>query len=84
MFIIFAIIHGAGADNIDDRLTQCASCHGAQGRANDASVPVIWGQNPAYIVKQFNGYREGTRDSQISHLWLSSCRGPCLTMWLRA
>ncbi len=28
-------------------------------------MPVIWGQNAAYIAKQLNDYRDGSRDSQI-------------------
>jgi len=53
------------ADPLDVKLVQCWSCHGEAGRSSDSSIPVIWGQNASYIVKQLSDYREGTRDSQI-------------------
>lgn len=43
----------------------CASCHGRNGLPADRTVPIIWGQQSAYIRKQLSDYRNGDRDSQI-------------------
>ena len=66
--LISAAAHLTGAsaeDALDRELSQCASCHGQTGRSGDTTMPVIWGQNAAYITKQLNDYRDGSRDSQI-------------------
>src|SRR4051794_31904333 len=61
-----ATLVGARAeDALDRELSQCWSCHGQTGRPSDSTTPVIWGQDAAYIAKQLNDYRDGTRDSQI-------------------
>lgn len=52
-------------DSLDRELSQCWSCHGQTGRSSDSTTPVIWGQSAAYITKQLNDYRDGSRDSQI-------------------
>lgn len=56
---------GALADSIEAKARLCASCHGAHGLPSDPSVPIIWGQQSAYILKQLNDYRSGDRSSQI-------------------
>ncbi len=66
--LISAAAHLTGAsaeDALDRELSQCASCHGQTGRSGDSTMPVIWGQDAAYITKQLNDYRDGSRDSQI-------------------
>jgi cytochrome c553 len=56
---------GALAVSIETKVRLCASCHGAHGLPSDPSVPIIWGQQSAYILKQLNDYRNGDRNSQI-------------------
>ena len=53
------------ADSIETKARLCASCHGAHGLPSDPSVPIIWGQQSAYLLKQLNDYRNGDRNSQI-------------------
>jgi cytochrome c553 len=53
------------ADPIEIKVRLCTSCHGAHGLPSDPSVPIIWGQQSAYILKQLNDYRNGDRNSQI-------------------
>jgi cytochrome c553 len=53
------------ADSIETKARLCASCHGAHGLPSDPSVPIIGGQQSAYILKQLNDYRNGDRSSQI-------------------
>jgi cytochrome c553 len=52
-------------DSIETKERLCTSCHGAHGLPSDPSVPIIWGQQSAYILKQLNDYRNGDRNSQI-------------------
>jgi len=53
------------ADSIETKERLCTSCHGAHGLPSDPTVPIIWGQQSAYILKQLNDYRNGHRNSQI-------------------
>ena len=53
------------ADSIETKARLCASCHGAHGLPSDPTVPIIWGQQSAYIMKQLNDYRNDDRNNQI-------------------
>jgi cytochrome c553 len=54
------------AATFEAELQLCASCHGRRGGVpSDHSVPIIWGQQAAYLARQLNEYRSGDRDSQI-------------------
>ncbi|HTV45599.1 MAG TPA: c-type cytochrome [Stellaceae bacterium] len=46
-------------------LALCQSCHGRDGRPADHTVPIITGQQPAYLRKQLDDYRSGARNSEI-------------------
>lgn len=50
------------------RSTLCKSCHGKDGNATKEGVPSLAGQNPVYIVDQFNRYASGRRDDY----WMGS------------
>lgn len=44
----------------------CASCHGADGRGRgQRDIPILGGQNPAYLVKALEDYARGGRDSAV-------------------
>jgi cytochrome c553 len=63
-----AVLLGAGparAQSIETTEQLCASCHGAHGSPSDETVPIIWGQQAAYLRKQLDDYRSGDRDSEI-------------------
>jgi cytochrome c553 len=53
------------ADSVGTKLQLCASCHGRDGLPSDHTVPIIWGQQAAYIRKELDDYRNGDRDNQI-------------------
>ena len=55
----------ASAASIETTTQLCASCHGEHGLPSDPTVPIIWGQQAAYIQKELNAYRNGDRESQI-------------------
>jgi cytochrome c553 len=65
MSTVATLTSASAEDALDRELSQCWSCHGQTGRSSDSTIPVIWGQNAAYITKQLNDYRDGSRDSQI-------------------
>jgi len=50
---------------IEAKALLCASCHGGHGLPSDPKVPIIWGQQAAYIKKELGDYRAGDRESQI-------------------
>ena len=53
------------AASIETKAQLCASCHGEHGVPSDPTVPIIWGQQAAYIQNELNAYRNGDRESQI-------------------
>jgi cytochrome c553 len=63
--VVLLGVGAALADPFETKARLCASCHGAHGLPSDPTVPIIWGQQSAYILKQLNDYRNGDRNSQI-------------------
>ena len=54
------------ADDIEAKAQTCAACHGENGTPTDPKIiPVIWGQQESYIVKQLHDYRSGDRENPI-------------------
>jgi cytochrome c553 len=51
----------ARADPPEERIQQCAACHGENGVPNDPSVPAIWGQQSGYIYIQLRDYKNKLR-----------------------
>ena len=74
---LFSTICGAGvsfavaavpayADDIEVKAQACAACHGQNGIPTDPkTIPIIWGQEQSYLVKQMHDYRSGDRDNPI-------------------
>jgi cytochrome c553 len=44
--------------------TQCAACHGANGRSTDPLTPVLAGQPSLYAITQLFLFREGRRNNE--------------------
>jgi cytochrome c553 len=54
------------ADEIETKAQACAACHGAKGVPIDPkTMPVIWGQQESYLMKQLRDFRNGERKSEI-------------------
>ena len=54
------------ADDIEAKVQLCAACHGENGvPADPRTIPIIWGQQQSYLVKQLHDYRSGDRDNPI-------------------
>ncbi|MEJ2454501.1 MAG: c-type cytochrome [Candidatus Thiodiazotropha sp.] len=51
-----------------DRTVLCATCHGENGIAVHPNAPNLAGQNPVYIVDQFQRYGDGRRNDY----WMSN------------
>jgi cytochrome c553 len=75
---LFSLIFGAGvglamaavpacaADDIAAKVQLCAACHGQDGVPTDPkTIPIIWGQQQSYLVKQLHDFRSGDRDQAI-------------------
>jgi len=54
------------ADEIEAKAQPCAACHGDKGApADPKTIPVIWGQEQSYLMKQLRDFRNGERASAI-------------------
>jgi cytochrome c553 len=54
------------ADDIDAKAQVCAACHGNKGVPTDPkTIPVIWGQQESYLMKQLRDFRNGGRPSAV-------------------
>ena len=54
------------ADEIEAKAQPCAPCHGANGVPTDPrTIPVIWGQEQSYLMKQLRDFRNGERTSAV-------------------
>jgi len=54
------------ADEIEAKAQACAACHGNNGVPTDPkTIPVIWGQEQSYLMKQLRDFRNGERNSAV-------------------
>jgi len=54
------------ADDIEAKAQLCAACHGKNGvPADPKTIPVIWGQEQSYLMKQLRDFRNGERQSAV-------------------
>jgi cytochrome c553 len=59
-------VPAAAADDIEAKAQMCDACHGQNGvPADPKTIPIIWGQQQSYLVKQLHDFRSGDRDSPI-------------------
>jgi cytochrome c553 len=60
------VVPAHAADDIEAKAQTCASCHGQNGVPVDPkTIPIIWGQQQSYLVKQLHDYRSDDRDNPI-------------------
>jgi cytochrome c553 len=64
---IFAILvlPAAAQDSIESKVQVCGACHGTDGVPTSPTIPIIWGQQQNYLVKQLHDYRAGDRTNPI-------------------
>lgn len=56
-----ALFAPTGAMTLDERVAQCAECHGADGNSETAGIPSLAGQQQLYLLDQLIYMREGVR-----------------------
>ena len=56
------------AQSLQDKIAQCAACHGDDGRSKDPKIPHIGGQPKLFIMYQLFFYREGRRKNEEMNL----------------
>jgi cytochrome c553 len=57
------------------KLLVCATCHGDKGVPQNPTVPVIWGQQENYLVKQLHDFDSGDRTFEAM-AWMASTLSP--------
>jgi cytochrome c553 len=53
------------ADEIEAKLQVCSACHGQNGQPISAIIPIIWGQQQSFLVKQLHDYKSKDRVNAI-------------------
>jgi cytochrome c553 len=53
------------------KLLVCAMCHGARGVPQNSTIPVIWGQQENYLLKQLHDFESGDRAFEAM-AWMTS------------
>jgi cytochrome c553 len=66
--LVGASCTGAPAQSLQDKIAQCAACHGEDGRSSDPKIPHIGGQPKLAVMYQLFFYREGRRKSEEMNL----------------
>jgi sulfide dehydrogenase cytochrome subunit len=62
---LFALVTPAVADE-GFRISQtCAGCHGTNGASPGETIPVLGGQNAAYLAESLRAYKSGDRDYYV-------------------
>jgi cytochrome c553 len=62
--LLFLGAGGARAATLQDKIAQCAACHGENGQSAQANIPHIGGQPKLFVMYQLFFYREGRRKSE--------------------
>src|SRR3989454_12372472 len=66
MSLALAIPLAQAADDIEAKAQLCAACHGDKGVPTDPkTIPVIWGQEQSYLMKQLRDFRNGERNGPV-------------------
>jgi len=53
------------------KLRGCNTCHGDKGMPKDATIPIIWGQQENYLLKQMHDFQSGDRDVEVMR-WMAT------------
>ena len=68
--------NAAEAKNIlGAKLLVCNTCHGANGAPKNANVPIIWGLQENYLLKQLHDFQHGDRDNEVM-TWMATALTP--------
>jgi cytochrome c553 len=53
------------ADELEESLQTCSACHGQNGQPIANIIPIIWGQQESFLVKQLHDYKSKDRENPI-------------------
>ena len=62
---LFTPAHAADIETGKAKAFACMSCHGTEGVSVSPAIPNLAGQKSAYLVKQLNAFRSGTRTDPL-------------------
>ena len=69
LIALFALSAGAAspgaAQDIEERVALCATCHGEDGRPSEADIPIIWRQEFYYLYVQLKDFKAGRRSDPV-------------------
>jgi cytochrome c553 len=57
------------------KLLVCNTCHGDRGIPKSANIPIIWGQQESYLLKQLHDFETGDRNVEVM-TWMSKTLTP--------
>jgi cytochrome c553 len=57
------------------KLLVCNTCHGDRGVPKGPSIPIIWGQQENYLVKQLHDFERGDRNVEVM-TWMTKTLTP--------
>ena len=63
-------------DELEASLQTCSACHGQNGEPIAPIIPIIWGQQESYLVKQIHDYKSKDRDNPIMSPLTDSIKQP--------
>jgi cytochrome c553 len=64
--------NAAEAKNIlGAKLLVCNTCHGAGGVPKNTNVPIIWGLQENYLLKELHDFQHGDRDNEVMK-WMAT------------
>ena len=89
VFGVLAVLTGlaaraSAAEDIPDPNTQrefgakllvCNACHGDKGIPKSANIPIIWGQQENYLIKQLHDFQTPDRNIEVM-AWMSKTLTP--------
>jgi cytochrome c553 len=65
----------SGEREFGAKLLVCAICHGARGVPQNPTIPVIWGQQENYLLKQLHDFERGDRAFEAM-AWMATTFSP--------
>ena len=80
LFVVAALATLAAPANAAEaqfsaKLLVCNACHGDNGAPRNATIPIIWGQQENYLVKQLHDFESGNRDFEVMS-WMAKTLSP--------
>ena len=57
------------------KLLVCNVCHGARGVPTSGAIPIIWGQQEGYLLKQLHDFDKGDRNVEVM-AWMTRTLEP--------